>query len=151
MNSHEPDEIDVRILNELRSNARISHAQLGVIVRLSRNAIRQRIGRLERDGLIRGYTIVEGGAAAASRVSATMLIDRVDRIRGAEVISALRAIPEVVRCDVVAGKLDLIARVEAADPARIQEIWRRIADLDGVADITTAMALHTAIDRDRTA
>lgn len=48
------DPIDQRILAELRTNARISHAQLGEIVRLSRTAVRQRIERLERDGRIRG-------------------------------------------------------------------------------------------------
>ena len=142
------DEIDLRILEELRVNARTSHAQLGEVVRLSRNAVRQRIERLERDGRILGYTIVETVPDRAARVSATLLIDRVDRMRGADVITVLRTIPEIVRCDVVAGELDLIARIEAPDPGRIQEIWRQVAQLPGVRDITTAMALSTVIDRD---
>jgi DNA-binding Lrp family transcriptional regulator len=148
MSARDLDDIDRRILSELRSNARISHARLGEIVRLSRNAVRQRIEHLERDRWIGGYTIREGALdSAAPRVFATLLVDRADRMRGADVIAVLSSIPEVVHCDVVAGTLDLIVRVEAGDAARIQQIWRQIADLPGVRDITTALTLSTPIDR----
>lgn len=147
MSGRNLDPIDTRILAELRANARISHARLGELVQLSRNAVRQRIERLERDGFIRGYTILEGLSDPAVRVSATLLVYRVDRMRGADVIVALRTIPEVVQCDVVAGELDLVVRVEASSPVRIQQIWKQVADLPGVRDITTAMSLSTVIDR----
>ncbi|TDD31581.1 AsnC family transcriptional regulator, partial [Saccharopolyspora elongata] len=52
------DAIDEKIIAELSRNARISHAELAHRVLLSRNAVRQRIERLERQGHIRGYTIV---------------------------------------------------------------------------------------------
>ena len=140
------DAIDERILAELRSNARVSHAQLGEMVRLSRNAVRQRIERLERDGHIRGYTIRENVPDTPS-VSAIMLVHRQDRIRGADVLAALQQIPEVVQCDVVAGELDLVVRVEAASPERIQDVWTAVAALPGVRDITTAMSLRMVISR----
>ena len=140
------DAIDERILAELRANARVSHAQLGEIVRLSRNAVRQRIERLERDGDILGYTIREQ-AQDSARVSATMLVHRRDRLRGADVLAALQQMPEVVQCDVVAGELDLVVRVEASSPERIQEVWTAVSELPGVRDITTAMSLRTVISR----
>lgn len=141
------DEIDAQILSELRRNARISLAQLGEKVLLSRNAVRQRIERLERDGFINGYTIKEAAGDGASSVSAVLLIQRQDRMRGGDVIAGLRAIPEITTCDVVSGELDLIARVEAPDAARIQEIWRQVSEFPGVRDITTALSLSTVIDR----
>jgi Lrp/AsnC family leucine-responsive transcriptional regulator len=142
------DEIDRQLLQELRSNARISHARLGDLVRLSRNAVRQRIERLERDGDILGYTIVEGSPAPPS-VTAIFLVSRHDRVRGIDVIATLQGIPEIVQCDVVSGELDLVIRVEAATPQRIQEIWREVADEPGVRDITTAMSLTSVVDRRR--
>lgn len=143
----EADAIDQRILAEMRANARISHAQLGEIVRLSRTAVRQRIERLERDGLIRGYTIVETSVDNAPRVSATLLVYRQDRMRGVDVVVALQSIPEIVWCDVVTGEHDLIVRVEARDSERIRAVWQLVADIPGVRDITTAMTLATVIDR----
>jgi DNA-binding Lrp family transcriptional regulator len=141
------DEIDARIMAELRMNARISLARLGERVLLSRNAVRQRIERLERDGSIRGYTIKEAIAGDSPRVSAILLVYRQDRMRGLDVIAGLRAIPEVVTCDVVSGELDLVVRVEASDAGRIQEIWKQVSAFPGVQDITTALSLSTVIDR----
>lgn len=141
------DPIDQRIMAELRSNGRISHAQLGDKVLLSRNAVRQRIERLERAGHIAGYTIREPRPKDSAVVTALLLISRRDRVRGVDVVAALRALPEVVTCDVVSGELDLVVRVEARDNDRIQEIWQLVSELAGVRDITTAYSLSTVIDR----
>lgn len=147
MVSNPRDRIDSLILAELRENARISLATLGERVLLSRNAVRLRIERLERDGYIRGYTIRETQREGQPLVSALLLIQRNDRMRGSEVIAGLRAIPEVILCDVVSGELDLVVRVEAGDAARIQEIWRQVSEFPGVRDITTTLSLSTPVDR----
>lgn len=141
------DGIDAQILAELRRNARISLAQLGERVLLSRNAVRQRIERMERDGYINGYTIKEAAGEGTPTVNAVLLIQRHDRMRGSDVIAGLREIPEIATCDVVSGELDLVVRVEAPDAARIQEIWREVSAFPGVRDITTALSLSTVIDR----
>ena len=141
------DEIDAQILAELRRNARISLAQLGDRVLLSRNAVRQRIERLERDGYIHGYTIKESAGDGTPTVNAVLLVQRHDRMRGSDVIAGLRAIPEVTTCDVVSGELDLVVRIEAPDAARIQQIWHQVSEFPGVRDITTALSLSTVIDR----
>jgi DNA-binding Lrp family transcriptional regulator len=80
-------------------------------------------------------------------VHATLLISRADRLRGGDVITALQAIPEVVRCDIVSGDLDLVVQVQASEPQHIRDIWDTIAALEGVRDITTALSLRTPIDR----
>lgn len=140
------DATDRQLLDALRRHARSSHADLAARVHLSRNAVRQRIERLERDGFILGYTIRERPPERAP-VAATLLISRADRMRGAEVIEVLRAIPEVVQCDVVSGELDLVVRLEAADAERIRERWSELARLPGVSDIVTAWSLSTVVDR----
>jgi DNA-binding Lrp family transcriptional regulator len=142
------DQADERILAELTRNARIPHAELATKVNLSRNAVRQRIDRLERDGLIRGYTIVAGdGRAAPSTVAAMMFVYRHDRMRGGDVIQALRRLPEVVSCDVMSGEFDLVVRVEAVEADRLREIWQEISALPGVRDTLTAFALSAVIRR----
>ena len=144
---HNLDPVDAQILSELRRNARRSHAQLGERIMLSRNAVRQRVERLERDGFIQGYTIVEGAGSDAAIVSANMLVYRHDRMRGVDVIAELRLIPEVVLCDVLSGEFDLFVRIEARSLDRVQDIWRQIAQLKSVRDITTALSLSTEIRR----
>ncbi|GGO96494.1 Lrp/AsnC family transcriptional regulator [Wenjunlia tyrosinilytica] len=142
------DDIDKQILDELTRNARIPHAELADRVLLSRNAVRQRVERLERDGHIQGYTIVPGeGDRAAAPVAAMIFVHRHDRVRGGDVIMALRRMPDIVTCDVMSGELDLVLRVETARPDRIQEIWSEISALPGVRDTVTSVVLSTLIGR----
>ncbi|CAN7167355.1 Lrp/AsnC family transcriptional regulator [Pararhizobium sp. LjRoot235] len=142
------DRADERILAELTKNARIAHAELAAKVSLSRNAIRQRIDRLERDGLIQGYTIVAGeGRPAASTIVAMMFVYRHDRMRGGDVVHVLRRIREVVSCDVMSGEFDLVVRVEAVEADRIRQVWQEISALPGVRDTLTAFALSSMIRR----
>ena len=141
------DALDQQILAVLRRNARIPLAALSERVHLSRNAVRQRIERLERDGFIHGYTIIEHEQHTAPVVSANLLVYRVDRMRGADVIASLRLIPEVVLCDVLSGEFDLFIRIEAGSVERVQAIWQQISNHPGVRDITTALTLATEIRR----
>ncbi|PBB83959.1 MULTISPECIES: Lrp/AsnC family transcriptional regulator [unclassified Mesorhizobium] len=142
------DRADECILMELTRNARISHADLAARVNLSRNAVRQRIERLERDDRIRGYTIIAGeGRIASSTIAALMFVYRNDRMRGGDVIQALRRIPEVVACDVMSGEFDLVVRVEATEADRTRQIWQEISALPGVRDTLTAFALSSMIRR----
>lgn len=142
------DRSDERILAELTRNARIPHAELAEKVSLSRNAVRQRIERLERDGLIQGYTIVAGeGKPCTSAIAAMMFVYRHDRMRGGDVIQKLKRVPEVVSCDVMSGEFDLVVRVEASAADRIREIWLEVSALPGVRDTLTAFALSSMIKR----
>ena len=140
------DPLDERILAELTANARIAHAELGTKVNLSRNAVRQRIERLERDGAIQGYTLKVGdGRRAAALISAVIFVYRHDRMRGEEVLRDLRAIPEVTQCDVMSGEFDLMLRVEAATPDRVHGVWREISAIPGVANTVTSFVLSAVI------
>ena len=87
------------------------------------------------------------GPAGQSPVSAFLMVYRKDRVRGSDVITCLRSIPEVVLCDVVSGDFDLLVRIEARSLERIQEIWEQIAALPGVTDTVTAMTLSSLIRR----
>jgi Lrp/AsnC family transcriptional regulator, leucine-responsive regulatory protein len=140
------DRVDEQILCALQANARASHAELSGKVNLSRNAVRVRIERLEREGFIKGYTIITGDGGNDSHITtALMFVYRQDRMRGGEVIQALRRIPEVVACDVMTGDFDLLVRVESSQADRIREIWQLISELPGVKDTLTAFALSSVI------
>jgi DNA-binding Lrp family transcriptional regulator len=84
------DAIDEKIVAELTRNARMSHSELAGKVPLSHTAGRQRVERLERQGHIAGYTIVRAGDDTGDVVSALVLVYRQDRMRGGDVLAALR-------------------------------------------------------------
>lgn len=143
------DSVDEKIIAELTRNARISHAELAGRVLLSRNAVRQRIERLERHGHIAGYTIVRAGDGTGDVVSALVLVYRQDRMRGGDVLAALKHIPEVVICEVLSGDFDIMVRLEAATLQRLRDIWEHIAEMPGVRDTVTALTLSAVVNRPR--
>ncbi|MEU0588928.1 AsnC family transcriptional regulator [Streptomyces sp. NPDC006132] len=143
------DAIDEKIITELTRNGRISHSELASKVLLSRNAVRQRIERLEREGHVAGYTIVRAGADTSDVVSALVLVYRQDRMRGGDVLAALRRIPEVVICEILSGDFDVMVRLEAASLERIRNIWEDIAEMPGVRDTVTALTLSRVVNRPR--
>lgn len=142
------DEIDERLLAELTKNARVSLVTLGERVHLSRNAVRQRVERMERDGVIGGYTVSRGKNRSGSYpIRANLFVYRADRMRGDAVLSTLRSIPEVVRCDILSGDFDLLVTVEAESAERMQAIWEAISALPEVANTITTLTLATTVDR----
>ena len=143
------DAIDQKIIAELTRNARVSHAELASKVLLSRNAVRQRVERLERQGQIAGYTIVRAGDDSGEVVSALVLIYRQDRMRGGDVLAALTRIPEVVICEILSGDFDIVVRLEATSLERIRGIWEDIAQMPGVRDTVTALTLSSVVNRHR--
>ena len=144
------DAIDQKIVAELTRNARVPYAELASKVLLSRNAVRQRIERLERQGHIAGYTIVRAGAETSEVVSALVLVYRQDRMRGGDVLAAITRIPEVVLCEILSGDFDIMVRLEAASLERVRVIWEDIAQMPGVRDTVTALTLSSVVNRPRT-
>ena len=144
------DAIDQKIIAELTRNARVSYAELATKVQLSRNAVRQRIERLERQRHIVGYTIVRASDDDADEVaSALVLVYRQDRMRGGDVLAAITRIPEVVICEILSGDFDIMVRLEAASLDRIRGIWEDIAQMPGVRDTVTALTLSSVANRSR--
>jgi DNA-binding Lrp family transcriptional regulator len=140
------DPLDERIIAELTVNARAAHAELAAKVNLSRNAVRQRIERLERDGAIQGYTIRAGdGRQPSSNINAVIFVYRYDRMRGAEVLQALQKIPEIMQCDVMSGEFDLMVRVGAASPERVHKVWSEISAMAGVENTVTSFVLSSVV------
>ncbi len=141
------DAIDQHILDELTADARIPLATLATRLGLSRQSVRQRIDRLEGQKVISGYTIRRAGNSNADTVRAVMLVYRKDRMRGADVTSAIAKIPEVVDCAILSGEIDLMVRLEADSHERINQIWSQISTLPGVQNINTCFVLSALVQR----
>src|SRR5512146_3069997 len=88
------DEADRALLHALRGNARLSTAELARRLQLSRTTVHSRLERLERRGVIAGYTVVVPDAVEAALVRAHVMITVAPR-QSAAIEAALRRIPEV--------------------------------------------------------
>src|SRR5690242_1641250 len=118
------DATDRTIVLALQQDARISFRDLAAQVNLSPNATAERVRRLERQGILRGYTAIVDAAAQGRKLAA--LIDlRVREGTPPERFEPIvRKLDVVVDCVHVSGRFDYQLRVTVADPGELDQLIR---------------------------
>lgn len=140
------DDLDARILDSLGADARQPVAAVARRLRVPRSTVQERIRRLERDGVITGYTVRLGPGATNRLITAHVAIT-VDAKRADHVLQTLRAISEVRTLQTVSGPYDLIAVVAAPSTAAVDVVLDRIGATPGVERTTSAIVLSTKFER----
>jgi DNA-binding Lrp family transcriptional regulator len=140
------DAIDEKLLFALRDNARASTARLARLVGRSRTSVQSRLERLERDGIIVGYSVRVAPEHELGAVRAHVMI-KVGPKEARAVTAALKAIPQVRVLHSVSGEVDLIAVAATASVAEMDEVIDRIGALDGVERTTSSIILSTKFER----
>ncbi|MCW2814930.1 MAG: leucine-responsive regulatory protein [Nocardioides sp.] len=140
------DDIDRRILEELADNARAPASEIARSIGLSRAAVHQRLARLERDGVITGYTVLLQAPGGRGSVTAMVMLN-LDAPRYAEVASALQGWPEVRACWSIAGERDMVLIIDVATNDELMDVTARLNEMPAVRDTATHVALRTHFDR----
>lgn len=103
------DELDNRILNTIKNNARLSYSDIGEVVGLSRVAVKNRISIMEQAGIIKGYqTIIDETAASNSLVEFVLDIS-VNADKFKDVTDDLAKEPYIRRLCITSGRCKLMA------------------------------------------
>ena len=140
------DAIDEKLLLALRDDARASTAWLARLVGRSRTSVQSRLERLEREGVIVGYSVRVAPEHELGAVRAHVMI-KVGPKEARAVTAALKAIPQVRVLHSVSGDVDLIAEAATASVAEMDEVIDRIGVLDGVERTTSSIILSTKFER----
>lgn len=136
------DDIDRELLALLRQDARMPVATLAAKLKVARGTVQNRMKRLERDGVIAGYTVRVKPQAEAHRIRALMTIV-VEGNRGAEVLHALRGHPNVTGLHSTNGRWDLIAELRADTLEAFDRVLGNIRLIEGIASTETSLLLST--------
>ena len=140
------DPTDEALLRLLRENARLPTAELGRRLGVSRTTVQSRLERLERRGIVGGYTLRPGRDAARATVRAHILLTVKPKLaRPTE--AALARIPQITALHSVSGVHDLIALVEARSVEEMDRLIDEIGALDGVERTVASVILSTRFDR----
>ena len=131
----------------LRENARQPVTSLAHALSLSRASVHARIARLERDGVIAGYTIRLGPEHERRHIRAHVMVKVAPKLARA-VERQLTQMPELMSLHAISGEYDMIAIVEAEGVAALNDVIDRIGELEGVTDTTSSILLATRMIRD---
>ncbi len=141
------DSIDTTLLSRLQEDAGQPYAALAEAVGLSSAATHERVRKLRERGVIRRTTIELDPAALDRGVLAFAMVEATSWLGGAETGEALRALPWIEEAHIVAGSASLFVKVRAATTKELQEVLRRIYDIDGVTGTQTIVVLETFFER----
>jgi DNA-binding Lrp family transcriptional regulator len=136
------DEMDQRLIAELRRDGRASFSDLAERLALSRATVRARMERLAAKGEIAGFTVLTRSDVADAPVRGLMMIG-IEGRGGEKVMARLAGIPAVLAVHSTNGKWDLIAELATQTLLELDEVIHRIRNLEGVMTSETNLLLST--------
>lgn len=139
------DDFDRAILRILTTEGRISVTDLAARISLSKSPTQTRLKRLEKDGYIRGYSAKLDHARLGRNHIAFVEVKLADTREPALAAfnAAVRALPEVEECHMIAGAFDYLLKLRTADMlAYRRALAERISQLPHVAATSTHVAME---------
>lgn len=111
------DRIDLKILDQLQRDGRISNLKLAEAVALSPTAVLARVQRLSKDGVISGYEarLDPNKLGAGLMVFVEVLLDKTTPHVFEAFKAAVQVYPEIMECHMVAGGFDYLLKTRMAD------------------------------------
>ena len=136
------DEVDQRLIAELRRDGRAALSDLAARLNLSRATVRTRMERLTQRGDIAGFTVLTRADVSDAPVRGLMMIG-IEGRGGEKVMARLTGLPAVMAVHSTIGKWDLIAELSAQTLVELDEVILRIRNIDGVTTSETNLLLST--------
>lgn len=140
------DDIDGQLLSLLQADARSSFADLARAVGLSAPSVHERVRRLEREGVLRGYTAVVDPTAVGLGVTALVGILQREGAEQDDLADALAQIDQVEDCWFVAGEEAFVVKVRVADVDALEHTLGVLRRTKGVARTRTTVVLSTRFE-----
>lgn len=126
------DEIDRQILTILQEDGRLSGTDIGRRVNLSQPAVSARIQRLERSGVIKGYTAVVDPPKVGLNIHAVVRI-RTTHARIPEALELFEKLDQVTATYRLTGEDCFLLDVHTADAGALEQLVDTIGRLGAVS------------------
>ena len=137
---------DEQLISLLRENARLSVSEIARRLSVSRTAAQMRLEKLERNGVIDGYSVRLSAKFLKDRVRALVMIKSPPGNR-AKIENALSKMRQLTSLYSISGVFDLYAVISAPSVGELDSAIDEIGRLDGVDDTMSSVILSTKIDR----
>jgi Lrp/AsnC family transcriptional regulator, leucine-responsive regulatory protein len=144
--SLELDAVDIRILNLLQSDARLSLRQLAKKVNLSTTPVHERLRRLESSGVIDHYGAVINTSRIGSFIAffVNITLKEHSTRQGGEFIGEITAFPEVVEFHVIGGEHDFMIKVIVPDMTAYRRFFiEQLGNIPNIARLQSIIVLDT--------
>ena len=133
------EDLDRQIVRLLTGDGRCSFTDLAKETGLSVSAVHQRVRRLEKRGVIRGYIAVLDADEVGLSLTAFVSIKPIDPAAPDDAPELLRHLNAIEACHSVAGEESYILKVRVANPAALEALLQEIRAAANVSTRTTVV------------
>jgi DNA-binding Lrp family transcriptional regulator len=143
------DDFDIRILEILAREGRITWSQLADEIGLSLTPTIKRVRALETEGYIAGYhaTIAEARVGCGISVFVSVSLSSQTDEALASFEDRICELPEVMNCFMMTGETDYLLRVVVGDLDAYQGFISSLTRIPGVSRVTSGFAVKPVIQR----
>ena len=140
------DKIDHEILRMLKSNARVPLAHISMEVGLSSPSIKDRIDKLEDEGVILGYRpVIDYRKLGLGLTAFVKVILEYPQCCSEDFATKLGRLPEVIEGHFTDGDEDMLLKVVTKDPETLKDVLNEINAVEGIANTKTIISLTNPI------
>ncbi len=115
------DEVDLRLIAELKADGRVSMRALAERLHISRAGCYTKVERLQQEGIITGYAAVTNPKRLGQALSAYVYV-KISQHSWQAVREVLNQMPEIEHGSLVAGENDLILFVRTRDADSLRDL-----------------------------
>ncbi len=137
---------DKQLIALLSANSRESTANLARLLGMSRTTVTSRIERLEKRGVITGYTVQFSEDYERGRIQAQVMISANPKL-SAHIVRTLKKISAVQALHAVNGVYEMLAIISAESTQHLDEVLDLIGNTDGITKTTSSIILSTKFSR----
>lgn len=142
--SHEPDEIDLTLLEILQKNGRTRRSDLAEVVGLSLPSVSDRLRKLEEQGIILGYHAVLDHKKMGRDITAFIFV-RVDSSKHyTQFLEHASSMDEILECHAITGEGTHLLKIRTVNTASLEKLLARIQAWPGVVSTQTSVVLSTS-------
>ena len=143
------DKTDIKIINSLLTNSRQSTKALAEPLEISNVATQGRIDKLEKNGIITGYTATVDYKLLGYKTIAYIGIFLEKARHYPKVIEKLRKVPEITEAYFTTGNYSIFSKMYAKDNFHLMEILsQKVQNIDGIARTETFICLEEGVKKE---
>ena len=137
------DELDYKILDCLKENARAKLSAIANEINLSITATTERIRRMEMDGIITGYRVVIDESRMGKDLKALISVSLEHPRYNNQFAEMVQNHPDILECYYITGDYDFHLKVSTSGGEGLEKLLNYIKGIKGVSLTRTLVVLST--------
>jgi Lrp/AsnC family transcriptional regulator for asnA, asnC and gidA len=146
--NYEVDNVDLRILEILRDNAKKPFTEVAKKVHVSQGTVHVRMNKMEEAGIVEKTTLKINYAKLGFDITAFIGIYLEKSALYDKVVARLKEIPEITSIHYTTGNYSMFVKIHCRDTNHLKEVLHdKMQQVEGIERTETMISLEESLDR----